>query len=217
MDCFLFDGLNDTEYKSIAGLIGSGTDMEKGCELYRCGYIGILSFGTAHVCRRGETGETVVMRMIGKGEVFGAASVFGTWKEGSSSITAAAICKVIYISEDDLRRIMTEYPAVALNYIGYLSDKIRFLNRRIDMFSAGSAVGKVYEYIVTTADERLMVGLPRETSFSDAGFGMAELARRLKCGRTSLYRAVDSLESSGLISRAKGGFRLICGDMEAVR
>lgn len=208
MDCFLFDGLNDTEYKSIAGLIGSGTDMEKGCELYRCGYIGILSFGTAQVCRRGETGETVVMRMIGKGEVFGAASVFGTWKEGSSSITAAAICKVIYISEDDLRRIMTEYPAVALNYIGYLSDKIRFLNRRIDMFSAGSAVGKVYEYIVTTADEN---------GFSDTGFGMAELARRLKCGRTSLYRAVDSLESSGLISRAKGGFRLICGDMEVVR
>lgn len=208
MDCFLFDGLNDTEYKSIAGLIGSSTDMEKGCELYRCGYIGILLTGTAQVCRRGETGETVVMRMIGKGEVFGAASVFGTWKEGSSSITAAAICKVIYISEDDLRRIMTEYPAVALNYIGYLSDKIRFLNRRIDMFSAGSAVGKVYEYIVTTADEN---------GFSDAGFGMAELARRLKCGRTSLYRAVDSLESSGLISRAKGGFRLICGDMEVVR
>ena len=29
MDCFLFDGLNDTEYKSIAGLIGSGTDMER--------------------------------------------------------------------------------------------------------------------------------------------------------------------------------------------
>jgi DNA-binding MarR family transcriptional regulator len=34
-------------------------------------------------------------------------------------------------------------------------------------------------------------------------FGMAELARRLNIGRTSLYRGLDALEQNGSISREK--------------
>lgn len=205
MNCFLFNNLSDGQKEKILNRFGKCVSLKKGKELYRCGYLGIILSGTAQIFRKGETGETVVMRKICAGEAFGAASVFGAWKEGSSSIVSQSECSVIYIGENELKSIVSEYPAAALNYIEYLSDKIRFLNRRIDMFSAGSAVGKVYEYIVTTADP---------DGFSKADFGMAELARRLKIGRTSLYRAIDSLENSGLVSRTNGGFRLICNETD---
>ena len=205
MDCFLFNNLSDGQKEKILNRFGKCVSLAKGKELYRCKYLGIILSGTAQIFRKGETGETVVMRKIGAGEAFGAASVFGAWKEGSSSIVSQSECSVIYIGENELKSIVSEYPAAALNYIEYLSDKIRFLNRRIDMFSAGSTVGKVYEYIVTTADP---------DGFMKADFGMAELARRLKIGRTSLYRAIDSLENSGLVSRENGGFRLACNETD---
>lgn len=200
MSGFLFCGLSDADKEKIMSGLPAPTVFGHGEELYRVGFLGLIVSGAARVIRKNNAGEKIVMRSIEKGDVFGAASVFGEWKEGASSITALSSCAVIYISETKLRGIMKDYPETAINYIAFLSDRIRFLNRRMDVFSAGTGDQKLYEYLVSRADASGKVSL---------GFGMAELSRRLKIGRSSLYRALENLESSGQIVRDKNDFRLV--------
>lgn len=197
MNCFLFFGLSKGEVDDIIKSLQPPDVIPKGGELYRVGLIGVIVSGSAHIHRTGDVGEKVTVRSIGAGEVFGAAGVFGEWKEGKSCITAASICRVRYISEADLRRIMEKYPTVAVNYISFLSDRIRFLNRRIDAFAAGSAVQKLYEYLVSLSNGEDKLTLD---------FGLAELARRLKMGRSSLYRSLEILQKNGLVIRDKNTF-----------
>ncbi len=192
MNCFLFDGLNEEEQQQIEKILGTPETFIKGDDLYKTGRLAVLCRGKAAVLRRGGTGEEVTVRTISAGEVFGAASVFGSWEEGFSSVVAEENGSVIYISEEILRKIFTEFPKTALNYIAFLSDRIRFLNRRIDAFTAGSTEHKIYEYLVSAADGDGIVKFD---------FKMAELARRLKIGRTSLYRGLSALCENGLITR----------------
>lgn len=200
MNCFLFEGLSTEELNRIQSRLDKPVRIDHGSEMYRCGHIGIILKGTAKIIRKNDTGLSVTMRSIGEGEIFGMASVFGEWDEDFSSITAVIPCDVIYISEAELKEIFTEFPQVSFNYIVFLSDRIRFLNRKIDTFSADNAEKKLYEFLVSQADESNRVQL---------GFGMAELARRLRIGRSSLYRSIDALENNQLVKRNKNEFIIL--------
>ena len=145
-------------------------------------------------------GDSITIRTITSGDVFGAASVFGDWQVGMSSIIANEICDVIYITEENLCKIIEDYPQISLNYITYLSDRIRFLNRKIDAFATKSTEERLYEFLLSQSDNNGNITL---------GFGISELARRLKVGRTSIYRDIESLESKKLISRNANNFQII--------
>ena len=196
MNCFLFSGLSEAEILEAIANLQPPITAHKGEELYRTGLIGIILSGSAKVCRMGDTGSAVTIRSMSAGEVFGVASVFGQWKQGKSSVIAKTECVCLYASEDELKSIFEKHPTVAVNYISFLSDRIRFLNRRIDAFSAGSAVQKLYEYLVSQAVDGVVA----------LDFGLAELSRRLKMGRSSLYRSLEVLEQSGLVIRNKNTY-----------
>ena len=196
MNCFLFQGLTVGEVQKVLSLASETVTVPKADDLYKVGQVGVLLSGDALVCRAGDAGCEVNIRGISSSDVFGVASVFGSWKEGKSKISAKTDCEVAYFSEDTLKKIFAEFPTVAYNYITFLSDRIRFLNARIDAFSAGSAVQKLYEYLLSQA-------VDGEVKLN---FGLAELSRRLKMGRSSLYRSIETLEQSGLITRNKNIF-----------
>lgn len=200
MNCFLFNGLTKNELDSVKEKLDKKVQYNYGDEMYRCGQVGILTAGKARIIRKNDIGISVTMRNISAGDMFGMASVFGEWKEDFSSVTAVSVCEVVYISENKLRSIFSEYPQTAINYIQFLSDRIRFLNRKIDTFSADSSDEKLYEFLLSNADKNNCVVLD---------YGMAELARRLKIGRSSLYRSIEALESNNLISREKNNFKIL--------
>lgn len=200
MDCFLFDGLTENELNLIKNKFSKKIKYQYGDEMYRCGQIGILTTGKGRIIRKNDIGISVTMRNISAGDIFGMASVFGEWQENFSSITAATVCEVVYISENNLKQIFSEYPQTAINYIQFLSDRIRFLNRKIDTFSADSSDEKLFEFLLSNVDSDNYVSLD---------YGMAELARRLKIGRSSLYRSIEALEKNNLISRDKNKFKIL--------
>ena len=152
--------------------------MSKGTEIYKNGMLGIITSGTATVKRLNDIGDCLTIRSISVGELFGSASVFGDWKDGMSSIIANTQCEVMYINEDKFCEIIRLCPQVSLNYIAYLSDRIRFLNQKLDAFTAKSTEERLYEFLLSLADKDGNIILK---------FGMAELARRLNVGRTSIY------------------------------
>lgn len=161
--------------------------------------LGIILQGSATVRRLNDIGDSITIRTISSGELFGAASVFGDWKDGMSSIISATSCDVLYISEEEFCDIINLYPQISLNYITYLSDRIRFLNQKLDAFTAKSTEERLYEYLLSQSDTNGNVNL---------NFGMAELARRLNVGRTSIYRDIASLESKKLINRIGHSFKI---------
>lgn len=192
MDFFLFDSLTTGEQIDAEKYFGDKSKIKKGGELFQNGSLGVLLSGTATVKRVNELGGSVTVRSLQKGEMFGCVSVFGNWQEGSSSITATTDCICMYITETRLEELFKAIPQTAINYIAYLTDKIRFLNRRLDTFSTDSADQRVYEFLLSSADENGEVRLD---------ISIAELARRLKIGRTSLYRSLNTLEAQAIIKR----------------
>lgn len=199
LECFLWEGVGEEQRAQIMEKEFAEEFLPKGAQLYRSGSIGFLKEGRAKILRLTKGGECVTVRGIGKGEIFGAASMFGSWT-GGSSILASVPCKVCYITEERLREMIRHCPQIAFNYISYLTERIRFLNRRMDAFSAGSTEQKLYEFFLSQANEQGEVQLD---------FGMAELARRLKMGRSSVYRGLEELEQTGLIHRQKNKFTIV--------
>ena len=199
MNCFLFKGLNSEEETMLKGMLNNPITLPKGTELYKNNAIGILCSGKATVYRKGDSGKEIAIRSIDEGEIFGSASLFGCWKEGLSSIIADGKCSIIYISENSFKEIITAFPRVSINYIAYLTDRIRFLNQRIDTFTADSTENRIYEFLHSLSDDE---------GFIENEFSMAELARRLKIGRSSLYRGIESLEKKGLLLRNNHSFQI---------
>lgn len=181
-------------------LLDAPKTILKGCELYINGTLGIILEGSATVKRLNDIGSSITIRTISKDDLFGSASVFGCWKDGMSSIIADTKCTVLYITEAKFSEIIKLYPQISLNYIAFLSDKIRFLNQKLDAFTAKTTEEKLYEYLLSQADNNGNINL---------SFGIAELSRRLKVGRTSIYRDISTLESKNLIQRNGNNFKII--------
>lgn len=162
--------------------------------------LGIIIAGDATVKRLNDIGDSITIRTISSGEMFGSASVFGEWKDGMSSIIANSFCEVLYISQEKFCEILKAYPQISINYIEFLSGRIRFLNRKLDAFAAKTTEERLYEFLLSQSNGDETVILT---------FGMAELARRLNVGRTSVYRDIDALESKGLITRDGHNFKIL--------
>lgn len=195
----MFEGLTELENNEIKSKIKKPLIFKKGDELYKNGMLAILYSGNAVVKRLNDMGDSITIRTISSGEIFGAASVFGNWKDGMSSIVANTDCEVLYINQNLFYDFIKKYPQISINYIEYLSDRIRFLNKKLDAFTAKSTEERLYEYLLSQCDSDGNLTL---------GFGMAELARRLNVGRTSIYRDIESLQSKGLINRNGYNFNI---------
>ena len=161
--------------------------------------LAIVINGKATVKRQNDIGDSITIRTILSDELFGSASIFGNWKDGMSSVIAESDGKILYISEEKFCEILIRYPIISINYIAYLSDRIRFLNRKLDAFTAKSTEERLYEYLLSQSDIDGNINL---------SFGMAELARRLNVGRTSIYRDISTLESKKLLTRSGHNFKI---------
>lgn len=136
----------------------------------------------------------VVMNDLFARDVFGAAALFGSNEDYPSTVVAETDCRVLFIPQETVVAWMQAVPRVATNYVSFLSDRIRFLNRRLSTLTAGQADGKLWRYLLAHRDENGVV------TVAD---GMRELAVRLDMGRSSLYRSLDALTEAGKIRRER--------------
>ena len=74
----------------------------------------------------------------------------------------------------------------------YLSDSLVFLNKRLDIFSAGNAEERIKEYIRINAGLRMVKVYMTIQSYS-------RLAEYLSIGRASLYRILDDFKARDLL------------------
>ncbi|MBO4326794.1 MAG: Crp/Fnr family transcriptional regulator [Clostridia bacterium] len=168
---------------------------------------GIVLSGTVIVNRQGD--ETVRLNTLKPGDVFGIAGLFATNAEKSNGtvteVVAAAPADIWFIPGETIRKMIRENPDFAESYITYLSQKIRFLNKRIADFTAACAETKTARYL----GELVKNSKDGTLTFK---VNMSALAKTLDIGRASLYRALACLEAKNIIRRTEGRIEIIAPD-----
>jgi len=97
---------------------------------------------------------------------------------------------VAFITRDELLTLIDKFPAVALNIIKFQNDRIAFLNKKIETFSAGSVEERLACYLI---------GECQKNNSEIFCFNRKKSAEILGVGRASLYRALDSLVLDNII------------------
>ena len=147
----------------------------------------------------------LILSVLRRGELFGAAALFNDRPDYATTLTARTACAVRLLPQPVVEELMARFPAVGRNYVAYLSERIRFLSAKIDALTAGSAERKLAQYLLERGAEGRV-----ELDCSATG-----LARRLDISRASLYRAFDALAVLGALRRE--GKAVILLDEDALR
>lgn len=149
----------------------------------RC--LGLVLSGRVRVSRK-----ELFVAVLEKGDWFGAAALFTERDEFPSTLTALTECTVLFIPQQTIKQLMSRWPQAGENYVRYLSGRIGFLSDRLNSLAAGSAEEKVEQFLLRSADETGVF----------TGSATA-IAQALGLGRASIYRAFETLESRGVITR----------------
>lgn len=154
----------------------------------RC--IGLIAQGSASVSK-GAKNQVTISRLH-EGELFGAVTLFASRNTFVNTITATSDCTVVFFSYESIMDLMQSNPEVWQSYITYLSDRIYFLNDRIDEFTASNTLAKLAMYLDECSKGKDEFKLP---------ISMISLSKLLDIGRSSLYRSIEELEEVGAIKR----------------
>jgi len=149
-------------------------------------YLAVLLSGAAYVYTL-HAGQKVILNHIKAPAIIGVASLFGNSSGYVTDIISSGKCKIIFIPETACMKLLKSSNEFAVNYIKFLSDKIRFLNKKISSYTAPDVESKVAEYIVENE-------LKNSTN-------MSKLAMSLNVSRASLYRIISKFEELGYIKR----------------
>lgn len=152
--------------------------------------IGIILDGRAAV-EPINSNEKVMLKMLSEREMFGVANLYAGDVPFISIIVAKSACRVLFIDAEAFRSLLESDARAMHAYLEFMSKKIIFLNKKISTLTAGSTEKKLALFLAENQ---------HDGKFSQR-ISMMAIAETLSVGRASLYRALDSLESRGLIRR----------------
>ena len=187
---FLFRTLSDAETEALLHFPTENASFEKGDIIYDGAHfrraLGVFLVG------KGYAGDgDAVKTVFSEGDVFGAAALFGAGEVYVSRIAAKTACRVLFLPEETLRAMMEASPVCAVNYVTFLSERIRFLNEKIAQYTGNSASARLYRLLCDRADA--------DGCIENAN--LSALAGLSGMGRTSVYRALAELIENGSVTR----------------
>lgn len=163
--------------------------------------LGVLLSGKAEV-QTVSAGRLTILNRLEPPRLFGAAGLFQESGGYVTRILALAPSKILFIPQDLLTDFMRRDFKLMENYLKFLSQRIRFLNRKINSFTQPCAEGKLARYLLDIAAEQDSASIRFPVS-------IISVAKVLNLGRASLYRALTALAEYGYISREGKNIRLL--------
>lgn len=183
-------------YKTDEKKLSAITSASKVCE-YEKGDTVSLNDPALHVVLSGsvrvyrvEGGKKVLLNTIKEKEVFGAAQLFCD-SDVLSSVKAVCSCTCLHIPKTAVSALLKSDPEFTVNYVTFLSDRIRFLNKKIASLTAGNGEKTLAEYLISQSDGQTV----------RLNQNMSSLASSLGISRPTLYRAFISLQDQGIIEK----------------
>ena len=201
-DFFLLKNFEKTEKAEIVSSFSTPVFFKKGETVYNNtqfkSAIGYIIKGTAIAVS--DNKNHTHLKTFSKGMSFGAAALFGGSDCYISKITAKTDLQVLFITENELVDLFQKYPQTAINYITFLSEKVRFLNKKLNVVSSSGTENTVFKYLTSIADENGEIH-----NFKN----MSLVSKTLSISRASLYRALGDLENNGYIIKENNYIKVI--------
>lgn len=194
MKLFLFDSLAPDTVSKIF------SEIDYRIESYRRGDIisspsqppdgiGFILEGECKVSRHRGDAEPLQLNLLPRYSSFGILSVFSDTEEFPTEISASRPTKILFIPKKDMIDLCRGYPDIAMKVIGFMADRISFLNSKVSTFSEKSTLQKLVNYLLTKYRK---IGDTITCARTD-------ISTEISVGRASLYRDLATLESEGLI------------------
>lgn len=188
--CFLLEGIPPERLEPMA----AGLAAERypaGAVIYSPARfrkaMGVVLEGRLAVLKEKE----LLLNTLGPGQCFGVAALFCPAEDYVTTVQARTPSVVVFLPDQWLVELFGAFPQTSVAYIAFLSQRIRFLNRKIDSFTAPTAQEALYRHLLAAEEDGVV----------EVAGGYSQLARGLNMGRASLYRALDALEAEGRIRR----------------
>lgn len=195
---FLFRGAPEaaraalTDSRALRQTAAKGTVIYDPSHFRRC--LGVVLEGRVQVSK-----GALIMSVLGRGDLFGAAALFYQRPDYATTLTARTRCRLLLLPQELVEECMERWPQVGRSYVTYLSQRIWFLSEKIDSLTAGTAGRKVAQYLLAHEEDGAVV-----LDCSATG-----LAGRLGVSRASLYRALEDLQEQGIIARQRRTIRVL--------
>ncbi len=168
--------------------------------------LGVVLSGSLRVTKSGEGGHTIIMSTLSEGSIFGAAALFTDQPEYAADIRAVNNAQIVFFAQRLVQRMMRYDAQIAVNYVRYLSERIRFLNKKLYFLSSGTAEQRLASFLLDNLPAGEAAELPMPLS---------KLSLALNVSRASLYRAFDALSEEGAI--VKSGKSICINDAERLK
>jgi len=154
----------------------------------------LLWSGQARVYARStDSAHTALLRTMHAGALFGVHCIFNADMPPQSTIVASSACTVLLVPSSLWEEILTSHPETMKRYLRFLTQRIEFLNQKIQYLTAGCAERRLALYLVSQ--------IPLDETPTRLDISAVSLADLLDLGRASLYRAMDRLTADGYLTR----------------
>ena len=153
------------------------------------GRVGFVVEGECEVLRDRSGENKVILNILKENDSFGVLSIFGD-ALFPTYVYSRKKCRICYISEEDTRRLIELSPRVAVNVIEFLANRVGFLNSRIETVTMTTVESKLASYLINKSETMDCLSFP---------FNMKRCSESISAGRSSVYRAIETLKSQGCI------------------
>lgn len=151
--------------------------------------VGFVLEGKCEVWHSKGEGTSSMLNTLIESDCFGIISVLSE-KEFPTQIFATKNSTIFFINKQDLFKIVNNNSQTAMNLIAFLANRISFLNEKIATFSGTRVEDRLASYLVSKC---------KALDSLKFHLNCKKCSEAINSGRASVYRALASLESEGLI------------------
>ena len=185
-NCKLFSGL-DPQYieellKKISYNIKKYEKHDLICTQFNFSKeLGIILKGNVFVYKSLYNGDNFLLNRLEKNDLLGLACIYGNTKIFPSEMQATKTTEILFFSQESLNNLFLLEPQILKNFLDIMSNKIVFLNNKIEMMA------------ISSIKERLEWLIYKNIYSADSlsKVNKTQLCCELGTSRSSLYRALN--------------------------
>jgi CRP/FNR family transcriptional regulator len=200
----VFESLGSQELERVAA-VAVPRRYEPGEAVFHEGDEGetcyVVRGGHARAIRTHPDGRTIALASFGPGEMFGELAMFDQERR-SATVEAVDRLDALAVLGPDMRRLLHEYPHIAIKLVSSLSRRLRAANERLAGQSFQTVQSRVATALVQLIEQARSEGAPGEDVLLTVT--QADIAQLAGSSRESASRFLAVLERAGAISQGRG-------------
>jgi CRP/FNR family transcriptional regulator len=173
----------------------------------------VVRSGHARAIREHVDGRQITLATFGPGDIFGELAMFDSSRR-SATVEAIDDLDTVALLGADMRRLLRQYPDIAVELVVALAARLRAANERLARQSFQTVQSRVASVLAQLVAEAAGAGSGEPARDVEITATQADLAQLAGSSRESASRFLAVLERAGVITQGRG--RLIVHDPDAL-